>query len=36
MQAPVPAVDEYTLMQNLGTAAAATITNHYDTFIVRC
>ena len=35
MQAQVPAVDEYTLMQNLGTTAAQVITNHYNTFIVR-
>lgn len=29
-----PAVDEWTLCENLGTTAAAVITNHYNTFIV--
>ncbi|GAA95845.1 glycoside hydrolase family 5 protein [Mixia osmundae IAM 14324] len=28
-----PAIDEYTLCQNLGTSMQSTLTNHYDTFI---
>lgn len=35
MDAKTPAIDEWTLCENLGANMAETITNHYDTFIVR-